>query len=350
LIAKRFHRLRVIHWGAIYPVFTNMGVIAISYSLIAPIILGVAFIGLMIIYATYRYNLLYIYSSELDARGLHYPRALKQTLVGVYLAELCMIGLFGVGGAFGPLVMMFALVIFTILVHFSLDDALSPLLFNLPRTLAVEEELRRAGHNGFDFEPKDEVDLDPENPDHQDPYDSDFDPSTAINGSEPHHATETTSRGIEGGKQAVKLTKNGLITYLRIKFRKSPLPALLHKIDFWTYWISPSPSITKPNFVLKWLHPEIFADYSVLRNTLPEFPPIVYDAAIVKDAFYPPSMRAKAPRLWIPRDVAGVSAQEVRHSGKVVKIGDDGAWIDGKGRLTVERETDRRESWEKMRY
>lgn len=30
-ITKRYHRLRLIHWGAIYPVFTNMAVIGLSY-------------------------------------------------------------------------------------------------------------------------------------------------------------------------------------------------------------------------------------------------------------------------------------------------------------------------------
>jgi hypothetical protein len=29
-ISKRWHRLRIIRWGSIYPVFTNMGVIGLS--------------------------------------------------------------------------------------------------------------------------------------------------------------------------------------------------------------------------------------------------------------------------------------------------------------------------------
>jgi hypothetical protein len=29
IITKRYHRLRLIHWGAIYPVFTNMAVIGL---------------------------------------------------------------------------------------------------------------------------------------------------------------------------------------------------------------------------------------------------------------------------------------------------------------------------------
>jgi hypothetical protein len=163
LRSARYHRLRKIHWGSVYPVFTNMGVIgelcllsvqinvlislAISYSLIAPIVLGVAAIGLFLIYISYRWNLLYVYSSELDTRGLHYPRALTQTLTGVYLAEICLVGLFGVQGGYGPMVMTFGLLLVTTLINMSLNDALGPLIFNLPRTVAAEEALRLAGNH-----------------------------------------------------------------------------------------------------------------------------------------------------------------------------------------------------------
>jgi hypothetical protein len=244
--------------------------------------------------------------------------------------------------------MIFGLLIFTVLVHFSLSDALSPLLYNLPRTLAVEEELRRAGHDGLGYEEKEDVDT--EGADHHDAYDSDFDPSANNQG--PTHG-ETLDRAVEGGSQAVKLTAAGMKSYFRLKIAKSPLPAFIDKIDFWSYWIAPeppAPNSKKPNFMLKWLHPEIFADYAILRQTIPSFPPIEYDEGVVKDAFYPPSVRAKAPVLWIPRDEAGVSAQEVRHSGQVIRIGDPGAWIDEKGRMSVEVEVDRREAWEKVTY
>lgn len=32
LISARYHRLRKIHWGSVYPVFTNMGVIGMFSS------------------------------------------------------------------------------------------------------------------------------------------------------------------------------------------------------------------------------------------------------------------------------------------------------------------------------
>ena len=377
LITKRYHRLRLIHWGAVYPVFTNMAVIgasclnfssqistnpvlAFTYSLIAPLILGFAFIGFMVIYVTYRYNILYVYSSELDTRGLHYPRALKQTLTGIYLAEICMVGLFALRQAFGPLVMMLGLLIFTFLIHLSLSDALSPLLFNLPRTLAVEEELRRNGHDGLNLgEDKGDFVPDVEDPDHQIEgqsdqdlgYDSDFDPSAPI---EPTHDPSPPTRSIEGADKALNVTKSTVTSYVRAKVAKSPLPSLISKVDFWSYWTTPDPSI-KPNFLLKFLHPEVFADYSVLRNQVPESwrngeVEIAYEEGTVRDAYCVPSLRKRAPRLIIPRDPAGVSVQEVAHSGKVIQITDEAAWLDRKGKLVVDLDFDRREDWEKMRY
>ncbi len=329
---------------------------AISYSLIAPIILGFAFIGFTVIYVTYRYNILYVYSSELDTRGLHYPRALKHTLTGVYLAEICMVGLFGLRQAFGPLVMMFGLLIFTFLVHLSLSDALSPLLFNLPRTLAVEEELRQNGRDGLNSGDDKDFPQDIEDPDHpagdlDHGYDSDFDPSAPI---EPTHDPSPPTRSIEGADKALNLTKSTMSSYVRLKVSKSPIPSLLSQFNFWSYWLTPDPSM-KPNFLIRFLHPEIFADYSVLREQVPKSwrngeVRIVYEERALRDAYCAPSLRRRAPKLIIPRDPAGVSAQEVAHTGKVIGITDEGAWLNREGRLVVDMDLDRREEWERMRY
>lgn len=362
-IAARYHRLRKIHWGSVYPVFTNMGVIAITYSIIAPVVLGFAAIGFFFVYITYRYNLLYVYSSELDTRGLHYPRALSQLLTGLYLAEICLVGLFGLKGAYGPLVLTFGLVIFTALVHICLSDALSPLLYNLPRTLAAEEELRRAGNHPWtaeqleDWRDKDDTIPDPEATNQG--YDSDFDPSDP---QEISHG-EQNSRGlpVEGADRALNLGTTTLRGIVRNKYRKSPIHTFVTKVNFWTYWITPDPNIKPANFLvaalIKFLHPEVFADYHILRDRIPENIRRVemkYDDNVLKDAFSPPSMRKKSPKLWIPRDAAGVSKQEVAHSGKVIEISDEGAWIDEKGRLSLEMEGETEKwtlkEWERVKF
>ncbi|TVY82290.1 Uncharacterized protein LSUE1_G001916 [Lachnellula suecica] len=338
LISGRYHRLKKIHWGSVYPVFTNMGVIAITYSLIAPIVLGVATIGLFLVYSTYRWNLLYVYSSERDTRGLHYPRALKQTLAGVYLAEICMAGLFGVKGAYGPLVMMFGLLIFTYLIHFSLNEALGPLLYNLPRTVAAEEALLRSGNDVFhaaNLDDMHDVVHVHDSEQQTNGYDSDFDPSDPAD--QVNHGQQA-SRGVEGADAAVKLSATTATTYARKKFEASPIPYFIAKFDFWTPWITPDPNI-KPNFLLKFLHPEIYADYHILRQQIPkDIPECTYNESVLRDAYSPPSMRKRSPRIWIPRDAAGISRQEVAHCSKVVEVTDEGAWLDERGVVSVNLE------------
>jgi hypothetical protein len=256
---------------------------------------------------------------------------------------------------------MFGLIIFSTLVHMSLSAALSPLLFNLPRTLAAEEELRKAGNDPFLAEiledKNDGLDTqDAEMNDVHGGYDSDFDPSDPTD-TVAH--TEQTSRGgipIEGGDAAIDLTTTTVTGFLRKKYNASPLPSVIRAVDFWTYWITPNPN-QKPNFVLKFLHPEIFADYHILRAQIPESIReyrVEYEEGVLKDAFSPKSVRNKSPRIWIPRDRAGVSVQEVRHSSKVVEVGDADAWLSDKGLVSVDLEGEMGRwvlrDWEKVKF
>lgn len=97
-------------------------------------------IGMALFYLAYRYNVLYITETAVDTRGLIYPRALKQLMTGVYLAEICMTGLCAVSQAFWPLILMVVFLIGTVLFHITVQSALDPLLYNLPRSLMAEEE------------------------------------------------------------------------------------------------------------------------------------------------------------------------------------------------------------------
>ncbi|RFU29431.1 hypothetical protein B7463_g6882, partial [Scytalidium lignicola] len=325
-ISKRWYRLRRVHWGSVFPVFTNMAVIAISYSVIAPVVLGFASAGLLLVYAAYRYNILYVYDSEFDTRGLCYPRALKQSIIGLYFAEICLFGLFTIQNAFGPVVIIVGLLIFTILVHMSLDNALGPLLYNLPQTLAVEEEdfQRSIGMMPPISEP-DSPDVEDLNVrlDEVDEHDNDLDDASS---SAPFHTGYESTRAIEGTEGTVSMVKDVLKGKLESKL---PLNKMLDTLTAaFAPLFTPDPNI-KPNFFMRWLHPEVYDDYMVLRRTVPVDLPIpTYNPEEIRDAYLTPSMWKPAPTIWIPKDVAGVSVQECTHSGKVINITDEGAWLD----------------------
>lgn len=124
-------------WGSEYPKWTNMGVIAIAYAVISPLVLGFATVGMGLIYLAYRYNMLYVYNTQIDTKGAFYAKALQQLMVGVYLAEFCILGLLGIGigstlSAIGPTVIMAVLVVVTIAFHVLVKMKLTPEVNHLP--------------------------------------------------------------------------------------------------------------------------------------------------------------------------------------------------------------------------
>lgn len=281
---QKWTNLSAISWGSVLPVFANIAVIAITYSMIAPLLLGFATIGLYLFYLAYRYNILFVTDSPIDTKGLIYPRALQHLMTGVYLSQVCMIGLFGIATSPGPLVLMVIFLIFTILFHMSMNSALGPLLYNLPKSLEAEEEslmaqVEEGAHDGTAASPNEKVD------------------------------------------------SNGLATV--------PPP---HK---------------KPNFITKFFAPHIYTDYATLRRLVPHDlldANNLYSPETEQHAYYPPSVTARVPLIWIPRDEGGVSAQEVAHTNKFLPITDEGASIDEKNKLVWDAEGTRPPIWEDKTY
>ncbi|KAJ4387182.1 phosphate metabolism protein 7 [Gnomoniopsis smithogilvyi] len=275
---NKWAQLSAISWGSTLPVYTCITVIAIVYSVIAPLCLGFSTVGMSLFYFAWRYNVLFVTDTNIDTRGLIYPRAIKQLFVGIYLAELCLIGLFGASVAIGPLVLMVVFTVFTVLFHISLKSALDPLLSNLPQSLMAEEESRRANLVS--------------------PVSSDKE--------------KLETKGTNGSSMD-----------------------------------SPSPAPKKANVFTKFLKPWIYADYYSMRQLLPQHE---YKFGVTEEleqnAYFPPSINAQPPLLWIPRDRAGVSAQEVIHTGKVIQITDEGCELNEKNKLQWDQDGARPPVWE----
>lgn len=66
----------------------------IIYSVIAPLILVFVIVAFSMFWFAFRYNILYVTVSWIDTGGLLYPTALNQLFTGIYVLELCLIGLF----------------------------------------------------------------------------------------------------------------------------------------------------------------------------------------------------------------------------------------------------------------
>ena len=139
---KRFTNMKGIPWATQYPKFVNFLVIAVAYSCIAPLVLGFATVGIYLFYLAFSYNMLYVYQVKVESKGDCYARALQHVMTGVYMSELCLIGLFGARKCVGPLVLLILLLVLTIIYHTILNRLLSPLELYLPTdtSMTAEEE------------------------------------------------------------------------------------------------------------------------------------------------------------------------------------------------------------------
>lgn len=133
----RWNILSTTGWGTVFPVYTNLAVIAITYSIISPILLGFSGLCFLLVYIAYLHNLIFTVQPS-DGRGIYYPRALSQTFTGLYLSEVCLIGLFVVGKAWGPIVLEAIVLAFTAFANITLNQAFDPMLSSLPRNLLRE--------------------------------------------------------------------------------------------------------------------------------------------------------------------------------------------------------------------
>ena len=135
---KRWSTLATIRWGKEYPKYTNLLVIAIAYSGISPLVLGFAAIGLTLLRMAFRYNIFYVSSVAVDTKGETYLKALQHITVGVYLAQLTLIGLFAAGGGSGPAKLMLAGFILTVIYYTYLNLMLRPLTYAAPKETPAE--------------------------------------------------------------------------------------------------------------------------------------------------------------------------------------------------------------------
>ncbi|KFY30521.1 hypothetical protein V493_01858 [Pseudogymnoascus sp. VKM F-4281 (FW-2241)] len=299
--------LSALSWGSILPVYSNIAVIAITYSLIAPLVMGFATVGITLFYLAYRYNVLFVTDNTIDTKGLIYPRALQHLLTGVYLGEVCMIGLFGISAAIGPIILMVVALVGTVLFHIAMNSALDPLLYNLPKTLEAEEELL-AIESGV--------------------------PTTGVIAGGASNGEKTSEAAAAANPALLASEATGEKTHVA-------LPAAPHP---------------KPNILTKFLKPHIYADYATLRRLVPQDGTgalTTYRPEVERDAYLPPSVRSETPLLWIPRDEMGISRQEIAHTAKVIPITDEGAALDEKGAVywVAEKEEGARPPiWEEKTY
>ncbi|PHH68760.1 hypothetical protein CDD80_7271 [Ophiocordyceps camponoti-rufipedis] len=272
-------------WGSLMPVYTNIVCISIIFSVIAPLMLFWSTLALFLFHLAYRYNILFVSQTAVDTQGLIYPRALKQLFTGIYLAEICMIGLFAAVTAAGPAVLMAIFLVFTILFQITLFKNLNPLLYGLPRSVQATEHVIRTA--------------------------SRTEPDGTVKAGEDGK-TATLSREQSHGSVAQKEARGKAI------------------MRFFKPW--------------RYARYETLRDMMPREEDL-GFDRL-YTEETEATAYLPPSVSRQPPTIWIPEDAAGVSKQEIALTSKVISITDEGASLDDKNHIVWDTEGARPPVWD----
>ncbi|KAF4609800.1 hypothetical protein G7Y89_g15823 [Cudoniella acicularis] len=318
-------------WGTYFPVYTNFACIALIYSIVAPIIIIFAIITFTLLWIANRYNMLYVSRFKLDTGGLLYPRAINQTFTGLYVMELCLIGLFflvrdeqGNASCSAQAIIMIVALIITILYQILLNMSFSPLFRHLPITFEDEAVLRdeafeRAQARRLGLEEDGDVEagatyddqaieMSRLNSDGKNNKLAKFNPVNIAHGA--------GTWAMKSGRTIKSKTfhrDHDEGTHLRQRKRHRDIEAQKKIAD---------------------------ALYGDINDDIEDLTPDERDV-LVKHAFQHYALRARRPTVWIPRDDIGVSDDEVKRTrdfaGPNIWISNVGAALDGKCRVVYGR-------------
>lgn len=283
----------------------------------------------------YRYNTLYVTKFRFDTGGLLYPKAINQLFTGLYVMELCLIGLFFLvrdadseGRAVGTpckgqAIVMVAVLFCTIIYQILLNKAFSPLFKYLPITLeddAVirDSEFAKAQQKRWDQSDDRRSD---------DSIDAEREKRARGSAERNKHVEEFEMQKLQAGKD-----NDG--DGMKDEKKEANEAGLWHTLRH----------LGRKNFKdteAQGSGPDATADalFAGLNDEIEDLTPDERDH-LVRHAFQHEALRAKRPVIWIPRDEMGVSDDEIHRTQKLsnhIWISNEHTGLDQKCRVVYRK-------------
>jgi hypothetical protein len=248
-------------------------------------------------WVVFRYNTLYVTQFRFDTGGLLFPRAINQLFTGLYVMELCLVGLFflvrndkGNVACTPQAIIMIVVAGCTVLYQYLLNEAFSPLFKFLPLNLEDDAVIR----------------------------DEEF--ARALENEPNHHHRDVITEEEEEG---IELQTT----------RKTAQDHFRHFHD------AIYPSRRKDRDVEAARQQQAEAYFSHMPDEIEDLTTDERDR-LVQRAFQHAALRAKRPVIWIPRDELGISDDEVYRTQQFSKnlwITNDYASLDDKNEVVYSR-------------
>ncbi|KAI0387705.1 DUF221-domain-containing protein [Hypomontagnella monticulosa] len=336
-------KLPDVNWGTYFPVYTNFACIALIYLVVAPIISIFAIITFSLLWIANRYSMLYVNRFTNDTGGVLYPQAINQTFTGLYVMELCLVGLFflvrdqdGNVACAPQAIIMIVSIFLTAIYQLLLNRSFGPLFRYLPITFEDEAVLRDEAFQRAQDRRLGLVE------------DGDDDETLDKEGLPEHHQSGSQSNSIDGGDN--KPGRGNKLTNFK------PVKGIVHA-STWaarggksTYDRTFGKAEKGLKNVNKYREERRQKDleaqraigealYGGFHDEIEDLTPEERDV-LVRRAFMHSALRARRPTVWIPRDDLGVSDDEIRRTKEFsehIWISNEGTALDSKVRVVYGR-------------
>lgn len=342
---KRNTTLPNVTWGSFFPVYTNFACIALVYCVIAPLIIVFAIITFSLLWVANRYNMLYVSRFKLDTGGLLYPRAINQTFTGLYVMELCLIGLFflvrddsGNASCVPQAIIMIICVVFTLIYQILLNISFAPLFRYLPITFEDEAVIR---DEAFERAQAHRLGLDQAD-----------DEATRLNDQDGAIELSDLQAPANGGKfskfKPMNIAKEAGSLALRSgrairdKTTGRSIDSGIAREDHANKDLAATIQLRRSRRQKDIEAQQKISDalYGGYADDIEDLTPEERDI-LVRHAFQHYALRARRPMVWIPRDDIGVSDDEIRrtrdYAAGNIWITNVGAALDAKCRVVYGR-------------
>lgn len=318
---EKYNTLSMPSWGVVYPPLQLLVCIFIIYSIISPLILLFSTFTFGMLYLGYLYLIVYVYGQpQIDMRGRNYPKALFQTFVGLYLAEICLLGLFIMAKTWGPVVLEAIVLGVTVCVHLFLRWKFEPLLDTVPISAIKEArgegalypqkdlglaEIKETGKNFIDH------------------HDANAFSDSNGQKEEIEPAVATANGDSASSRNETVVAGAGVTT--RQETAASAEAALQDDINHANFNTLEEQAKTNPKQVLKrFFNPKDGYNFALIRSQLPHYFNLTttYSSSYLDGAYNHPAITDEEPHIWIPKDPLGISEYEISKADDKVDVKD----------------------------
>ncbi|KAI1845737.1 hypothetical protein JX266_008102 [Neoarthrinium moseri] len=336
-------KLPTIRWGSYFPVYTNFACIGLIYSVVAPVISIFAILTFSLLWIANRYSMLYVNRLTIDTGGVLYPRALNQTFTGLYVMEICLIGLFflvrdqdGNVACTPQAIIMIVATFLTVGYQFLLNYSFGPLFRYLPITFEDEAVLRDEAFQRAQDRRMGLVDDGDE-----EVFDKEGLPAHQHRGSHPSNAVDGTGEKQSRGNKFTNFAPVKGLTHAGTWAVRGG-KALKNQ----TYGRAEQGVKSAAKYRQEQRQKDLEAQraigealYGGYHDEIEDLTPDERDV-LVRRAFMHEALRARRPTVWIPRDDLGISDDEIRRTNQFsehIWISNEGTALDSKVRVVYGR-------------